>query len=232
MKKSIAIAIAMVFAATALAGSVQVKKEQEEATWSGFYVGLNAGFARYEPNWTDNDYDWSGATLTDPYYTILPGGTLGYNYQYGKLLIGFEIDGAIGFMANEIKYDLHPNPAPPTNRVTKTDKLGLLLTGRGRMGFVVDKALFYLTAGVGMPSADHTWIENGDANDSWPTFKDSNLGVVVGLGFEQNLGGGLTIKVEFLGFKNMPVVQANADLYKMSVDDTVMMLRVGFNYLF
>jgi len=232
MKKSMIILLVMVFAATALAGAVQVKKEKNEPKWSGFYFGLNAGFARYEPNWTDDDYDWFGGTLIDPYSTLLPGGTIGYNHQYGSLVIGFEVDGAIGFMENEIKYSFDPTPAPGTYDVTKTDKLGLLLTARGRMGFVIDKALFYLTAGVAMPSAEHTWIENGDAPDSWPTFKNSNLGMVVGLGFEHRLGGGLTIKVEFLSLKNSPKIAENADKLKMSVVESLAMLRLGFNYLF
>lgn len=232
MKKCAIIFVLMVFAVTSLSGAVQVKKEKEVVNWSGFYAGLNAGFARYEPAWTDNDYDWYGGTLIDPYSTILPGGTLGYNHQYGSLVIGFEVDGAIGFMENEIKYSFDPSPAPGIYDVTKTDKLGLLITARGRMGFVVDKALFYLTAGVGMPSADHTWIEDGDPTDSWPTFKSSNLGMVVGLGFEHRLGGGLTIKVEFLQLKNSPKIETNGKNYKMSVAESLAMLRVGFNLLF
>jgi len=232
MKKCAIVFVLMVFAATALSGAVQVKKEKEVVNWSGFYAGLNGGFARHEPNWSDNDYDWYGATLTNPYSTILPGGTLGYNHQYGSLVIGFEVDGAIGFMENKINYSLYTAPTPDTNDVIKTDKLGLLITARGRMGFVVDKALFYLTAGVGMPSAEHTWIEDGDPTDSWPTFKSSNLGMVVGLGFEHRLGGGLTIKVEFLQLKNSPKIETNGENYKMSVDESIGMLRVGFNFLF
>lgn len=232
MKKSMIVLVLMVFAATGLSGAVQVKKEKNVVNWSGFYFGLNAGFARYEPTWTDDDYDWFGATLIDPFSTILPGATLGYNHQYGSLVIGFEVDGAIGFMENEINYSFDATPPPGTYEVIKTDKLGLLLTARGRMGFVVDKALFYLTAGVAMPSAEHTWIEDGDPNDSWPTFKNSNLGMVVGLGFEHRLGGGLTIKAEFLSLKNTPKIEMNAKNFKMSVVESLAMLRIGFNLLF
>jgi outer membrane immunogenic protein len=232
MKKSMIVLLVMVFVTTALSGAVQVKKEKEVVNWSGFYVGLNAGFARYEPNWTDDDYDWFGGTLIDPYSSLLPGATLGYNHQYGSLVIGFEVDGSMGFMENEIKYSFDPTPAPGTYDVTKTDKLGLLFTAWGRMGFVIDKALFYLTAGVAMPSAEHTWIENSDPSDSWPTFKSSNLGMVVGLGFEHRLGGGLTIKVEYLQLKNSPKIAENADKYKMSVVESLAMLRLGFNLLF
>ena len=132
----------------------------ETSSWGGFYVGAAAGFGRHEPNWSDTDYDWFGGTLTNPYYTMLPGFTLGYNHQYGSLVIGFEADGSIGLKENEVLYDLRRTG--PSHDVTKTDKLGLLITARGRMGFVIDKAMFYLTAGIGMPRASHSWIEYED----------------------------------------------------------------------
>jgi len=232
MKKGFIVLVLMVFASAALAGVVPVKQEKQ---WSGFYFGLNAGLARHEANWSDNDFDWYGGTLTNPYNTFLPGATIGYNHQSGSLVIGFEVDGALGLMENEIKYSLTDFPFFGSRGVTKTDKLEFLFTARGRLGFAIDKALFYLTAGVGLPRAAHTWIEFEDAPDSWQTFYNSNLGMVVGAGFEHRLGSGLTLKVEFLSFKNSPKSQPNLETpspYYMSVDESVEVLRIGFNYLF
>ena len=226
MKKVLLALLVAVLAATSLAWAA------EGTNWSGFYFGINAGLARHEPNWSDNDDDWFGGTLTNPYYTILPGGALGYNKQFGSLVFGFEVDGAFGFMENKVDYSL--DWMPVHHDVTKTDKLKALITVRARMGFAIDSALFYLTAGAGLPLADHTWIESGDPNDSWPTFTNSNPGMVVGLGFEHRLNRNLAFKAEFLSFNNSPKVEANtyAHPYSMSVDDTIGMLRVGFNILF
>jgi len=226
MKKALlgVLAIIVVCSSLAVAG---------EGTWSGFYFGLNAGLARHEPNWSDNGYDWFGGTLTNPYRTFLPGFAVGYNIQNGSVVFGFEADAAIGFTENVTDYSLDNWPNPGDYDVTKTDKLGFLATLRGRVGFAVDNALFFMTVGAGIPSAAHTWIERNDAPDSWQTFHNSKLGMVLGLGFEHRLGQKFALRVEYLHFANYPVVEPNAQThpYYMSVDEKVGILRLGFNIL-
>jgi outer membrane immunogenic protein len=227
MKKGLLVLLVMVLAATTLGWAA------EEGTWQGFYVGLNAGLGRHEPNWSDNDYDWFGGTLTNPYNTILMGGTLGFNIQNGSVVIGFEADGAMGLVDHVTEYDLY-NIAPYF-RVTKTDKLESLFTARLRTGLALDNALLYFTAGAALPVAAHTWIERGDIPDSWQTFRNSNIGIAVGLGFEHRLGRVLSLKIEFLSIKNSPVVEPNLETprpFKMSVDEVVGLLRLGFNFKF
>ena len=228
MKKGFLVLLVMVLAAATLGWAGEEKK------WQGIYVGLNAGLGRHEPNWSDNDYDWFGGTLTNPYNTILPGGTIGFNIQNGSLVIGFEADGAFGLTENIIKYSMDTFPLPVTWDVTKTDKLEFLITMRVRAGFALDNALFYLTAGAGIPSAAHTWIEDGDVPDSWQTFNNSNIGMAVGLGFEHRLGQALSLKAEFLSFKNQPIIEPNKRTppWHMSVDESVGILRIGFNLKF
>jgi opacity protein-like surface antigen len=171
--------------------------------------------------------------LTNPYCTFLPGVAVGFNIQNGSIVFGLEADAAIGFTENVTEYSYYYWGTPQFD-VTKTDKLGFLATLRGRVGFAVDNALFYMTAGAGLPSAAHTWIEDDDVPDSWQTFHNSKLGMVVGLGFEHRLGQKFAIKVEYLHFANLPVVQPNAQThpYYMSVDEKVGILRLGFNILF
>jgi len=227
MKKTLLGLLAVIFVCSGLAVA-------GEGNWSGFYFGLNAGLARHEPNWSDNGYDWYGGTLTNPYYTIFPGIAFGYSTQYGSVVIGFEADASLGFAENVTDYSQDWWPVMEYE-VTKTDKLGFLATLRGRIGFAIDNALFYMTAGAGLPSAAHTWIEHDDVPDSWQTFHNSKLGMVVGLGFEHRLGQRLAIKVEYLHFANNPVVQPNAMTphpFYMSVDEKVGILRLGLNILF
>jgi len=228
MKKAFLVLLVMVLAAATLGWAGEGKK------WQGFYIGVNAGLGRHEANWSDNDDDWFGATLTNPYNTILPGGTVGFNIQNGSVVIGFEADGAFGLIENITDYEMHTAPLPVHWDVAKTDKLEFLITMRVRAGFALDNALFYLTAGAGLPSAAHTWIEEGDVLDSWKTFRNSNIGIAVGLGFEHRLGRVLSLKAEFLSFKNQPKIQPNKMTlpYHMSVDESVGILRIGFNIKF
>jgi len=226
MKKIFLVLVMMLLAATTLSWAA------EETNWSGFYFGVNAGLARHEANWSDNDDDWYGGTLTNPYYTVLPSLALGYNKQSGSMVFGFEADCAFGFMENKIDYCL--DWMPVHHDVLKTDKLELLITVRARMGLAVDRVFFYMTAGAGLPIAAHTWIEAGDADDSWPTFKNTNLGMAVGLGMEYRLGTNLSFKAEFLGVNNSPKVEANTTPhpFSMSVDEVIGILRLGINVIF
>lgn len=204
----------------------------EASSWGGFYLGAAAGFGRHEPNWSDTDFDWYGGTLTNPYFTILPGMTLGFNIQFGSLVIGFEADGSMGFKKNEVLYELRHSG--PDHDVTKTDKLKMMFTARGRMGVVIDQTMIYMTAGAGMPIASHSWIEYQDENDSWEELNNAVLGMVVGLGFEQRIGSAFSAKAEFLCFKSSPKGHPNAEdpPYYMYIDETVEILRLGFNFKF
>src|SRR5687767_12569116 len=53
-------------------------------SWTGFYVGLNAGYAF-------GDADWSAGADRSP-SGFLVGGTLGYNLQTGSWVWGIEGD--------------------------------------------------------------------------------------------------------------------------------------------
>lgn len=76
------------------------------ASWTGFYLGINGGIA-----------DENG---------VLVGGTLGYNYQSGPLVVGIE-------------GDLDPTWA--------NYNAPYLDTARGRIGYAIGPVLPYVTAG-------------------------------------------------------------------------------------
>jgi outer membrane immunogenic protein len=74
--------------------------------WAGFYIGVNGGIANEQG--------------------VLVGGTLGYNYQMGQLVLGIEGD----------LDSTWANVAAPT-----------LGTVRGRIGFAIGQFMPYFTAG-------------------------------------------------------------------------------------
>ena len=57
-------------------------------SWTGFYVGLNAGYAFGQSNWTSP----LGSTGWFNVNGALAGGTIGGNYQIGQLVVGAEGD--------------------------------------------------------------------------------------------------------------------------------------------
>ncbi|HEY2872366.1 MAG TPA: porin family protein, partial [Reyranella sp.] len=59
-------------------------------SWTGFYAGINAGYAWGQSSWSDpaagansGNFDTSGG---------LVGGQLGYNWQTGAFVLGVETD--------------------------------------------------------------------------------------------------------------------------------------------
>ena len=198
--------------------------------WSGFYVGLNAGTARHAANWSDVDYDWYGGTLTNPYNATLYGLTVGWNRQSGAAVYGIELDYSAASGDNKVNYD---SDGEGGFYVVKTDKLKSFSTLRGRAGWTVNSnALFYFTAGIAMPKAEHTWTEVNDVPDSWPTFTNDKVCLTYGLGFEHKIGTRLSWKLEYLAAKNAEKTSTNANGYRMQVDDNLDVFRAGVNFKF
>jgi len=100
-------------------------------TWTGFYVGANAGYG-----WGDvNGNGGVAFTNTGDLDGFVGGGQLGYNYQIGQFVLGLEADiqGA----------DLSTGNSLGGVRV-KTDYYG---TVRARAGVAFDRFLPYVTGG-------------------------------------------------------------------------------------
>src|ERR1039457_79962 len=60
-------------------------------SWTGFYAGINAGYAWGQSSWSDptvgadsGNFNTSGGVV---------GGQLGYNWQMGPVVLGIETDG-------------------------------------------------------------------------------------------------------------------------------------------
>ena len=57
---------------------------QSDLHWTGFYVGINGGGAWGNSQWDGlNKFDVSGGMI---------GGTIGYNWQVGQIVVGAEGD--------------------------------------------------------------------------------------------------------------------------------------------
>src|SRR5689334_22277293 len=62
-------------------------------TWTGFYVGVNAGVGFNNGN--DNDIVFGGTTIfgdSNDDASFVGGGQVGYNYQFGSFVVGVEGD--------------------------------------------------------------------------------------------------------------------------------------------
>lgn len=183
-------------------------------TWTGFYVGVNAGYGF-------GNYDVKGAatnTLGDP-DGFIGGGQVGYNYQIGQIVLGLETDLQYSDMKSS-----RVNVIGGTNK----GELEYFGTVRGRVGYAFDRFLPYVTGGFAYGQNKVTISGLGiSASDD-----NTHYGYTVGAGLEYAFTNNLTAKIEYLYtdlgekryFTNLGVNQ------KIGNDFSV--VRAGLNYKF
>jgi outer membrane immunogenic protein len=140
-------------------------------TWAGFYIGAMGGYASQ-----DDDFGMKGG---------FAGGTVGYNWQMGSLVLGVEADAAWG--------DISATAGVP-GLVSLDSKIQDLGTVRGRVGYAVDQVLFYGTAGF-------AWADNkATASALGASVSESQVhtGWTAGAGVEYMFAPHWSLKGEYL----------------------------------
>jgi outer membrane immunogenic protein len=127
-------------------------------SWTGFYAGLNAGYGWSSGNVDVTSLPSPAAFNQDPFSMtarakgFIGGGQLGYNWQNGVWVFGIEADIDYAHISGD---GLH-NPnlvfgganTFPTSFTTAHQELNWLATIRGRVGYAMDRVLFYGTGGL------------------------------------------------------------------------------------
>jgi outer membrane immunogenic protein len=180
--------------------------------WSGFYAGINGGGAFGNSDLSNalgsTSYDVNGG---------LAGGTIGYNWQVGRVVYGLEADG-----------DWSGLKGSTTNAACVSCETSnpWLATARGRIGYAFNRVLPYVTAGGAF----------GDVKIARPGFAgetDTRAGWTGGGGVEVAINGPWTAKVEYLyadlGSANCSAANCGVST---SADLTANILRGGINYRF
>jgi outer membrane immunogenic protein len=184
-------------------------------TWTGFYVGINAGYAFGDSNWTDTTFGISTGNFNVDGFMV--GGTLGYNLQFGSAVFGLE--GDIDW--SNVKGSTTTNC--PLGCTTENTWFG---TARGRVGYAFDRFLPYFTAGAAFGDVRAEAVGfNGTTKTqfSW----------VVGAGVEYAFLNNWSAKIEYL-YTDLDTVQCPAAACGTAIDTTLKMniVRGGLNYKF
>jgi outer membrane immunogenic protein len=232
MKKILlaSVATAALCSASALAADMPVKAPHyaPSFSWTGCYVGAVAGGMWGSTRQVDESGKPSaiGLPLIDTDVSGgLVGGTLGCNYQTANWVWGVENDISwTSFKGSEQELD----PFNPNIRLgTKTSWLDTL---RGRVGYAVDRSLWYVTGGAAFSDIKATEDFPGVGN-----ITNTRTGWTVGAGVEWALADPhWSVKLEYLyvDFGNklyrftaqpVPDLDRNVNLKENIV-------RVGLNY--
>ena len=141
--------------------------------WSGFYLGAMGGYAQENSSGI--------GTLSGGF----AGGTAGYNWQMGNIVLGVEADAAWADIGARVG-----NPALSALE-TRIRDMG---TVRGRVGYAFDQVLIYGTGG-------YAWADNRmTASLLGVSVSDSHIhsGWTVGAGVEVMFAPKWSVKAEYL----------------------------------
>jgi outer membrane immunogenic protein len=177
-------------------------------SWTGFYVGVNAGYSLAKDPFTQT-LDEGGIALISSTADsrVTPnggvfGGQAGYNYQVGNIVVGVEGDfqwsGARDTAGCGIECFNEGGMAAIIG--TAEQQIKWFGTARGRVGYTNNDWLLYVTAGGAWGEVDATTAINvpmsvGALSNTTSITKS---GGVFGGGVEVHLGGQWTAKAEYL----------------------------------
>jgi outer membrane immunogenic protein len=178
-------------------------------TWTGFYVGLNAG---YGFGTGDDNLRIGGARvrLNDDREGFVGGGQAGFNYQIGTFVLGLETDLQYADLGERGRFRV----GGATFRGRESDDY--FGTVRGRLGVAFDRFMVYGTGGFAY----------GDVGP----FGTDGIGWTAGGGVEYAFTNNITAKVEGL------LVSLDRDSTFRGVrvrgEEEFGVVRAGLNYKF
>jgi opacity protein-like surface antigen len=243
-------------AARGMDGMVYTTPRDAIWTWTGLYIGANAGKAwgRFS-----TDTVFTDATLGVPVGPVLAssnsssklqrgfvGGTAGYNWQWGAWLAGLETDVQFSHQRAPTSAACAPAICAPdaigvdtpvtTNVSHNLDWFG---TVRGRVGaLITPDAIVYATGGLAFGEIEHIGVISpiSIGNDYFVS-RSMRGGWVLGGGIEARLAGNLTGKVEYLHmdfgrYSALATNIGNADPVNVSFNSHISedLVRLGLNY--
>jgi outer membrane immunogenic protein len=227
-------------------------------SWTGFYMGGQVGYgsSRFSTDMLvsgGGDNPLWGTSFSTKHLGALGGGQVGYNWQYGMWMAGFEADitfqhyrTTTGFIcAGAICNPTIAGFDAPVSLIQQHN-LDWFGTLRGRLGIAVPPGvLVYVTGGLAYGEIEHLGLTAGSdgaaANDVANPFASRVLraGWTAGAGIEARLPGNLTGKIEYLhtdfGFdKALAIFPQNATPLAIDYNSRITqdLVRLGINYKF
>jgi outer membrane immunogenic protein len=211
-------------------------------TWTGFYVGVHAGYA-----WGDEDDDLDGRfeereiIVEGPAASFdvngfLGGAHAGYNVQFDSFVIGLE--GDVDFSGADGDHEFSASDGLITGNLSLDSNWQASI--RARAGFAFDRTLIYATGGVAFADADLEFngsdgVGDFDFSDS-QTFTGWTIGLGAEYAFTDNLIGRLEARYTDFGSPDFDLDgfddTFDVDGRDVNVDWTQFSVLAGISYKF
>jgi outer membrane immunogenic protein len=183
--------------------------------WTGFYLGVHAGYGFGHADTVNIIAQSFPSSPVGP----LIGGQIGFNYQINSIVLGAEAD--LAFAAVSGRHQVVAFPG--ISIYHRTTALGSL---RARGGYAVDRALFYVTGGLGFQRVTFGQADPGGGVEE----RYSRTGWTLGAGVEYAITPNVTAKLEY-AYYNFGTHLLSPP-FVATVRNDVHTVKVGVNYLF
>ena len=198
--------------------AMPVKGYAAAPLWTGSYIGVHAGYG-----WSDVAYSDGLAAQTSQ---LNPSGGFGgfqsgYNWQFAPSWV-FGLEGDSSYASLKDRGVTSPGAVPITAKIDDFS------TVRARLGYVVDRTLFYGTGGL---AYSHQKIQETAGGVAVSTVKAYQVGWTAGGGIEYSINLDWSAKIEYL------YADFGKDRYRYlgalginPLDLTMNTVKVGLNY--
>ena len=200
-------------------------------TWTGFYIGgqIGYGFGR-------DAYNYGAGLVTSAYRPdgVIGGAHVGYNLSsqglFGNLLGAGGVIGVEGDV-NGSSYSRAIN-VPFVAGVTTGTRIPIDGSIRGRVGFAVDRALFYATGGAAFASLRNSYGVGFVPGLNNTTIGHTRVGYTVGGGIDYAVTNNWSVRAEyrytdFGAYNDYPATGVTVRHH-----ETENRVQVGFSYKF
>lgn len=204
--------LAFIASASIASSAAAADLETVEATpdlWSGWHIGLNAGYGDSSNSVEGSSGDFFPATeisqFPSPELDTKPSGffggaQLGADWALGSVLVGLEGDFQLSDIdGSETQCTVLGGCADP-DRYTADQSLDWFSTARVRLGLPIDRFLVYATGGIAIGEVDLSAnLINNDETDAWPASSSKiEFGWTAGAGASWLFSDKASIGLEYL----------------------------------
>jgi outer membrane immunogenic protein len=216
-------------------------------SWSGFYLGLHAGYSWGSNNWgasTVFEQPLTASALNPKTNGVLGGVQTGANYQLGSWVVGMEAEWAFTHGNGSASGPLFQGGvAIPNTFATATSQIDWLATFAGRAGYAFDRTLFYVKGGVAAAEFKDNFSlvvtpPGIPALLDFGTKTSTQVGWIVGGGIEHAFAPNWSAKIEYdyadLG-KNRElfnIFSTTTATFPEDIHHKLQIVKVGANYRF
>ena len=207
-------------------------------TWTGFYAGVQAGYAFGRTTVTETSLTTTPVTVNVGRPDGFIGGLhVGYNVStqslpvFGKLVPGFGSGFVLGIEGDVDGVSDHA--VSSFGVITESFRNVVQGSARGRLGIAVDRALFYATGGAAFADFQDTFTSGRGFDE----FSHTLVGYTVGGGLEYAVANNVSIRAEyrysdFGNYNSLSFAAFRPNVVNNAERVTIQRVQVGISYKF